>query len=256
MDKSIVAVVMAGGLGKRMESSIPKILHKIGGISMINHILFKLNALRNVINLEKVIIVVGKFEKEIREAIEECIYELNIIYVIQQEPLGTGHAIQCCREELLKYPSSDVLVLSGDVPFLSSCTMLNLLKIQSSVKIITTKLSIPDGYGRVIINNKLFDKIVEHKDCTTEQLPIKSVNCGIYSINSALLCKYLPYLKNENKQNEFYLTDIIEIIKSNENITVCMHEVKPENQIEIIGVNTISQLKELEILFKKNNANM
>jgi len=253
MDKSIVAVIMAGGLGKRMESNIPKVLHKIGGISMINHILLKLKVLQNIVNLEKVIIVVGKYEKQIKKDIEECIDELNVTYINQNEPLGTGHAIQCCREELLKFPNSDILILSGDVPLLSPYTMLNLLKIPNLVKFITTKLSNPDGYGRVITNNGLFDKIVEQKDCNLEQLQILTINGGIYSINSRILCKYLPYLKNENNQKEFYLTDIIELIQREEKIQIGLFEIDSENKIEIIGVNTISQLKELEALINKKN---
>jgi UDP-N-acetylglucosamine diphosphorylase/glucosamine-1-phosphate N-acetyltransferase len=253
MEKSVVAIIMAGGLGKRMESNIPKVLHKIGGISMINHILLRLKCLEDIVRLEQVLVVVGKYEKEIREDNGELKYKLNVTYINQTEPLGTGHAIQCCREELLKFPKSDVLILSGDVPFLSSCTMFNLLKNSSLVKLITTKLSNPDGYGRVITNNGAFDKIVEQKDCNEEQLEILTVNCGIYAINSRILCKHLPYIKNENKQKEFYLTDIIEIIKREENIHVGLFEVDDKNTVEIIGVNTISQLRELESLFNKKN---
>jgi len=253
MEKSVVAVIMAGGLGKRMESNIPKVLHKIGGISMINHILLRLKCLEDIVRLEKVFVVVGKYEKEIREDNRELKYKLNITYINQSEPLGTGHAVQCCREELLKFPKSDVLILSGDVPFLSSCTMMNLLKIPNLVKLITTKLSNPDGYGRVITNNGVFEKIVEQKDCNPEQLEVLNINGGIYSINSKILCKYLPYLKNENKQKEFYLTDIIEIIKREEKIQIGLFELQDKDKVEIIGVNTISQLKELESLVNKKN---
>jgi len=251
MDKSVVAIIMAGGLGKRMESNIPKVLHKISGITMINHILIKLKVLRNLVNLEKVIIVVGKYEKQIRTSIEEFIEDLDITYINQKEPLGTGHAIQCCRKELLKNPNSDVLILSGDVPLLSPYTMMNLLKIPNFVNLIVTNLTNPDGYGRVVTKNGVFDKIVEQKDCNLEEQRISTVNCGIYSINSKLLCKYLPYLKNENKQKEFYLTDIIEIIKREENILVGVLEIEKEKIHEIIGVNTRSQLLELEALVKK-----
>jgi len=256
MDKSVVVIVMAGGLGKRMESNIPKVLHKIEGISMINHILLKIKVLRSLVNLEKVIIVVGKYESQIREDIEKCVESgesLNIKYVNQKEPLGTGHAVQCCREELLHHLNSDVLILSGDVPLISISTMLNLLKIPNQVKLITTKLSNPEGYGRVIINRGVFDKIVEQKDCNAKELSITTINCGIYAINSMLLSKYLPYLKNENKQNEFYLTDIIEIIKREANTQIGIFEVKEENKFEIIGVNTIEQLMELNALIKKKN---
>ena len=256
MDKSVVVIVMAGGLGKRMESNIPKVLHKIEGISMINHILLKIKVLRSLVNLEKVIIVVGKYESQISEDIEKCVESdesLNIKYVNQKEPLGTGHAVQCCREELLHHLNSDVLILSGDVPLISISTMLNLLKLPNQVKLITTKLSNPEGYGRVIINRGVFDKIVEQKDCSGKELSITTINCGIYAINSMLLSKYLPYLKNENKQNEFYLTDIIEIIKREETTPIGIFEVKEENKFEIIGVNTMEQLMELNALIKKKN---
>jgi len=249
MDKSVVVIVMAGGLGKRMESNIPKVLHKIEGISMINHILRKIKVLRSLVNLEKVIIVVGKYESQIREDIEKCVESgesLNIKYVNQKEPLGTGHAVQCCREELLHHLNSDVLILSGDVPLISISTMLNLLKIPNQVKLITTKLSNPEGYGRVIINRGVFDKIVEQKDCNAKELSITTINCGIYAINSMLLSKYLPYLKNENKQNEFYLTDIIELIKNGERIKIDLYDIPEDKQIEIMGVNTIEQLTALE----------
>ena len=122
---------------------------------------------------------------------------------------------------------------------------------ENYVKLITTNLTEPDGYGRVLKKDGIFEKIVEHKDCTTEQLTITTVNCGIYAINSKLLCKYLPYLKNENNQKEFYLTDIIEIIKREENISVGVLEIEQEKIHEIIGVNTRSQLLELEALVKK-----
>ena len=251
MTNGLNIVIMAGGLGKRMNSSLPKVLHKIGGVEMINHVLLKLNVLRKIVNLEKILIVVGQYGEQIKEAVEECNFQMSISYVNQPQALGTGHAIQCCKEELLKFPYSDVLILSGDVPFLSSITMLNLLKIPNYVRLITTNMSNPDGYGRVIKLNNIFQKIVEHKDCTTEQLNINTVNCGIYAINSKLLCKYLPYLNNENNQKEYYLTDIIEIIKREESVIIGTLEVKPENKIEITGVNTIAQLKELEVLFKK-----
>lgn len=251
--KNVVVIIMAGGLGKRMNSDIPKVLHKIKGISMINHILLKLKVLQNLVNLKKIFVVVGKYEKQIKKAIEEVIEDsLNITYINQPEPLGTGHAIQCCKQELLEYNNADVLILSGDVPLLSIHTMLSLLDNRHLVKIITANLSNPDGYGRVVIKDGIFDKIVEQKDCDLTELNISNINCGIYAINSSLLCKYLSYLKNENKQKEYYLTDIIEIIKREENTCVGLFEIESHKICEIIGVNTSAQLQELENLIEKN----
>jgi bifunctional UDP-N-acetylglucosamine pyrophosphorylase/glucosamine-1-phosphate N-acetyltransferase len=121
----------------------------------------------------------------------------------------------------------------------------------SDVKLITATIEDPTGYGRIVVENNKFVKIVEQKDCDRLQLDITKVNTGIYCIKAEFLTFYLPYLKNDNKQNEYYLTDIIEIIKKRENTNVEMLDIEKEKIIEIIGVNTISQLKELEILIKK-----
>jgi len=256
-DKSVIAIIMAGGLGKRMESDIPKVLHKINNIPMINSVLLKLILLSGFVNLEKIVIVVGKYKNEIKKAIEEqidlAIIVPKMIYVVQEEALGTGHAIYCCINELKNYMESDVLILSGDVPMLTSFTMINLLDLKSKAKIITTTLDNPYGYGRILLTDNIFDRIIEQKECTNEELNIRRINGGIYAIQSKILHKYLPYIKNDNAQKEYYLTDIIEIIKNEEKIEIDMLEIDKKNAIEIIGVNTIRQLKELEMLINKKN---
>ena len=155
------------------------------------------------------------------------------------------------KNELVEYPNSDVLILSGDVPLLSTYTMQNLLNMKSDVKLIITKMDDPTGYGRIVINKGIFEKIVEQKDCSKQELEIVEINGGIYCIKSNLLCKYLSYLRNDNNQCEYYLTDIIEIIKIHEKIDVDMLEIENEKKYEIIGVNTAQQLLELEELIKK-----
>ena len=109
----------------------------------------------------------------------------------------------------------------------------------------------PTGYGRIVINNGIFKKIIEQKDCSKQELEIVEINGGIYCIKSNLICKYLSYLRNDNNQCEYYLTDIIEIIKIHEKIDVDMLEIENEKKYEIIGVNTAQQLLELEELIKK-----
>ena len=251
MNKSIVAIIMAGGLGKRMESNTPKVLHKVGKIPIINHILLNLKTISTSINLEKIIIVVGKYKDQIKDTIEELVDLPKIVYVMQEVPQGTGHAIMCCKNELVEHPHSNVLILSGDVPLLSTYTMKNLLSMKSDVKLIITKMDDPTGYGRIVINDGIFEKIVEQKDCSKQELEIVEINGGIYCIKSNLICKYLSYLRNDNNQCEYYLTDIIEIIKIHEKIDVDMLEIENEKKYEIIGVNTAQQLLELEELIKK-----
>jgi len=257
-DKSVVAIIMAGGLGKRMESDIPKVLHKVCDVPMINHILIKLKQLSNSVNLEKIIVVVGKYKRQIQAVINEVtnVNEYNalhnLVYVTQPEPQGTGHAIMCCKDELLKHPDSDILILSGDVPLLSINTMQSLLDVPNDIKLLVTDLKDPTGYGRIVLKDGIFDKIIEQKDCNTEESMITSVNCGIYCIKSYLLTNYLYYLKNNNKQGEYYLTDIVEIIKTHENIDVGLLEIDEKHVYEILGVNTIQQLRELEEIMRNN----
>ena len=239
-----IVVIMAGGLGKRMNSDLPKVLHKIGDKPMLLRCIQE--AL--LINPFKILILVGKYKDIIESTLKEYIdIEKNKIeFIIQSEALGTGHAIQCCRNELLKYNNYNVIILSGDTPLLTAETIQHILKDFVKVKIVTTLLENPHGYGRIIEKNGFFEKIVEEKDCILEERQIQKVNCGIYVFNSNILCNYLPFLTNKNAQNEYYLTDIVEIVKKNENIFIELYNIPIEKQIEITGVNTIEQLHELE----------
>ena len=246
MSKDVVVIVMAGGLGKRMGSNLPKVLHKLAGIPMLCHILLKLKVLANIVNIRKILIVVGKFKDVIAEELKQFHDLPDYDFVIQPEALGTGHAVQCCISELSVYHNSETLILSGDVPLIRPYTMNKILSIPSSVKIITATVKDPCGYGRIIRNGDSFERIKEHKDCNTSDLEINEINCGIYAINTAYLCKHLPHLNNNNSQNEYYLTDIIEIIKREEQIKVGTYEMPQEDQYETTGVNTLEQLKELE----------
>lgn len=255
MDKDLVTIIMAGGLGTRMESNIPKVIHKLAGIPMINHILQNLRNLEKKINLKRILIVVGKYKEQIKEAIEDSIEDsTNITYVNQLEALGTGHAIQCCISELIKYPNTNTLILSGDVPMLSTNSMFNLIDNLYKARIITTTTNNPTGYGRIIIKNGEFDRIIEHNDCNSEQLNILKVNCGVYAFNTEILCEWLPLIRNNNKKHEYYLTDIVEIIKREENTKIELYDLPTEKIIEVTGVNTVSQLNKLnELIIKLNN---
>jgi UDP-N-acetylglucosamine diphosphorylase/glucosamine-1-phosphate N-acetyltransferase len=254
-EKGLVTIIMAGGLGKRMNSDLPKVLHKIAGVPMICHILTKLkNLSSDKPSDKKVMIVVGKYRQIIEETINNFLQEKDLQFLIEKiqyidqfEPMGTGHAIQCCRSELLKYQNANVLILSGDVPLISSQLMMKMITNLNTIRIAVTRLENSTGYGRILEKDGKFDKIVEEKDCNAEQKTIQKVNCGLYAVDCNTLCRYLPYLKNNNSQNEYYLTDIIEIIKREERIdAVEMCEISKESQHEIMGVNTLQQLEELE----------
>ena len=238
-----IVVIMAGGLGKRMnidESNIlPKVLHKVKGKPMLLHVIETAIS----INPIDIYIIVGKYKDVIEKEIGNYNLSKKIKYVIQEEPLGTGHAIQCCLP-ILQNINSNVIILSGDVPLISKKTLENLINI-NNIKLMTTILDNPKGYGRIVEKDNKFVKIVEDKDCDDFEREINKINSGIYSINSELICKYVMNLKNDNKQKEYYLTDIVEIIKENENIDVEIYNVPKENQFELMGVNTIEQLNQL-----------
>ena len=238
-----IVVIMAGGLGKRMnidESNIlPKVLHKVKGKPMLLHVIETAIS----INPIDIYIIVGKYKDVIEKEIGNYNLSKKIKYVIQEEPLGTGHAIQCCLP-ILQNINSNVIILSGDVPLISKKTLENLINI-NNIKLMTTILDNPKGYGRIVEKDNKFVKIVEDKDCDDFEREINKINSGIYSINSELICKYVMNLKNDNKQKEYYLTDIVEIIKENENIDIEMYNVPKEKQFELMGVNTIEQLNQL-----------
>jgi len=259
----LIVIIMAGGLGKRMNSALPKVLHSINGEPMLVKII------KEALTLEpaQILIVVGQYHQIIKSTVEQFIPitidkttgDYNIKYVYQEVSLGTGHAIQCCRPSLQFagpnpriQPSSRVLILSGDVPLLKASTMQQMVQDMASaascpVRIMTTSLDEPTGYGRIVVDpttNK-FQEIVEEKDCSDVHREIKTINCGIYAFSNNFLCKYLPHLKNDNSQKEYYLTDLISIIRENEGIDVEMIEIPKNRQYEIMGVNTPQQLYEL-----------
>jgi UDP-N-acetylglucosamine diphosphorylase/glucosamine-1-phosphate N-acetyltransferase len=236
-----IVIIMAGGLGKRMNTNYSKVLMEVKGVPMIVRLLRTLSS----VSIDKIIIVVGKYKEQIKTVIDTFFPNTNtntiIEYVIQEEPLGTGHAIMCCKDELIKYPESQVLILSGDVPLITTETIHSLIQLQSSVNMLITELPDPTGYGRIVLHktSQEFDKIVEQKDCTEEELQISMVNGGIYCIKSVFLYNNFKFLKNNNNQSEYYLTDLIEIIKREEHVTIGLLNV---NKDEIIGVNTLEQL--------------
>jgi bifunctional UDP-N-acetylglucosamine pyrophosphorylase/glucosamine-1-phosphate N-acetyltransferase len=255
MNGDVVAVIMAGGLGKRIGKNIPKVLLEVDGIPMIIRILLNLQELNYLINIVKVIVVVGKYKDQIKEVIDKYInYIPEITYVIQEEALGTGHALMCCNQELLKHPKTDVLILSGDVPMLRVNTMRKLVEMNGEVKMITTTMVDPSGYGRIVMKDDKFLKITEHKDCNEEELEIKQINAGIYCVKQNLLCEHFQYLTNNNNQKEYYLTDLIEIIKTQTNVNIELYNIEAERIVEILGINTLDQLKELETLIKDYEA--
>ncbi len=249
----IYVVVLAGGLGKRMESSLPKVLHIVQGKPMCVHVLEK----ARMLHPKSIYLVVGKYRHIIEKTIQQYMSLEDIVFVNQDTPKGTGHALLCAKDEIIRRQSQTqqtqpekVLVLCGDVPFLSLNTMRRVAGIQNSkVALLTTMFENPHGYGRIIKNkNNFFQQIVEEKECSEEQKKIKLVNGGVYCFHLDVLSAYLPFIKNENAQNEYYLTDIFEIIKQNTMISIDMIHVTAKENYELLGINTKAQLNQVQLL--------
>ena len=245
--KENVVIIMAGGLGKRMQSTLPKVLHEILGKPMLVHVVERALEL----NPTKIYVVVGKYLPIIAETLSNYDLIKYVDFINQSVALGTGHAIQCCRDQLNN--DANVLILSGDVPLIKTDTLKKMMDELKYARIMTTTMDDPHGYGRIIENGGIFEKIVEEKDCNDEERKCQKTNAGIYAFASQMLYKYLPYISNDNAQEEYYLTDIVEIIKQHEGVSIDLYDMPVSNQIELTGVNTKEQLEELNIELKKHS---
>ena len=242
-----IIIILAGGLGKRMNSDLPKVLHLLDNKPLLVHVL------ETAINVkpDKILIVVGKYGEIIKKTLNNYLNIENFNFIDQLNPLGTGHAIQCCAKFLSMYKKSVVTILSGDVPLISSKTILNLIKEKENNDgiILINYMDNPSGYGRIKQDiNKNFVKIIEHKDCLEEELKINLVNTGIYFFTCESLLENLYKLDNNNSQKEYYLTDIFKFMNSNK-IKLFLNK----NNIETMGINTIDQLNDLEIYCKDSS---
>ncbi len=243
---NFVIVIMAAGEGKRMRSDKPKVLHEFNGKVMIVKILETISLL----NVSRVYVITGRHHDKIKEEIEKSRLRINVQYVRQREPLGTGDAIKSCLPELTNNDS--VLILNGDMPCINGEMLVRFVNDCNEAGIITVNLENPTGYGRIIMNNrKEFRGIREEKDCTDEERLIKKVNTGIYYLHAMILKTYLPKITNENRQQEYYLTDIFEKIFECEDLDVNVYTVKEEEKRYVMGVNTPEELTYLEELERR-----
>jgi len=198
---SISVVILAAGQGTRMRSAKPKVLHEISGKPMLFH------AIDAACELSDDITVVLHHQAERIQAVIEEHYK-NIRFHIQdaQQFPGTGGAMKGVAVQHAR-----TLILNGDMPLITKASLELLTAGNADINMSVIKLSDPSGYGRVIIQNKEVTEIIEQKDCTLEQLTVKTVNAGIYAVNTTLLERYIPQLDNNNAQSEYYLTDIIKM---------------------------------------------
>ena len=231
----LTVAILAAGKGTRMVSSIPKVLHKLSGKTLIQRVIYSCNEL----NPDKIFIIVGHKSEEVKDSV---IKNNKIHFIVQNPQNGTGHAVQVLSSQV-KNHKGKLIVLNGDVPLIKAETLKKLIKFHDSktadVSVITTKKKNPYGYGRVFAEDNLIVEIVEEKDCNSDQSLNLLINAGIYCFNWKSLSKIINTLKSNNKQKELYLTDTIALLKNSYSFEV-------EDNGELQGINNRVQLSVCE----------
>ena len=236
-------IILAGGDGKRMNSSKPKVCCLLGGKPLIVHII------ERAIETEPkdIFIVVGKYKKQIQTTLSKYT-SFDITYVEQPIAKGTGHALLCCLPFIIcDNDNCRYLILSGDVPLISKDLLVNLLNTNNNTIAVTYKDE-PFGLGRVSKKSEnTLDRIIEEKDCNDEEKEIKLTNCGIYTLSLSDIKQTILKIKNDNAQKEFYLPEIYHFIS--EYSKVNLYYIPKSIQYITNGVNTPEQLSELETTY-------
>ena len=240
--QSLNIVILAAGKGTRMQSLMPKVLHKLAGKALLQHVIDAAKQL----NPSKIIVVYGYGGN----AVPEAFAHENIVWVEQKEQLGTGHAVQQAAPHLDQ--DATTLILLGDVPLLSRTSCETLLNKTKALGLLTVNKANPTGYGRIVRNAQTsIEAIVEHKDATEQQRQITEVNTGIIAANNQHLKAWLAQLSNNNAQGEYYLTDIVALAVKDGH-QVAAEVTNDESSVE--GVNSKADLSGLERVYQMRYA--
>ena len=236
-------IVLAAGLGKRMRSDLPKVLHRVAGRPLLAHVLAAAQAL----SPRKVVVVHGHGAEKVRAAFKDA----SIEWVLQREQLGTGHAVQQALPAL--GADADVLILYGDVPLVQPATLRRLAEAPGEgIALLTAELADPSGYGRVVRDSSgRVARVVEQKDASAGELAIREVNAGFMALGGRRLAAWLGTLENRNAQKEYYLTDLIGMAAAER---VPVSAVKVDDAWEVAGVNSKADLAALERVAQQQQA--
>ncbi|MDA8962195.1 bifunctional UDP-N-acetylglucosamine diphosphorylase/glucosamine-1-phosphate N-acetyltransferase GlmU [Congregibacter sp.] len=233
-------IILAAGQGTRMRSALPKVLHPLAKRPLLAHVLDSARALMPV----RIHVVIGHGSEKVREALADQ----DIVWVMQEEQLGTGHAVLCAMPGV--DADSTVLVLYGDVPLLRPTTLQDL--VDNAPALLTTELDDPDGYGRVLRDNgDQLQGVVEHKDATEEQRAVNEINTGVLAYPATLLADYLPRVGNANAQSEYYLPDVLSMAVNEGH---CVAALRANEPSEVMGINDRVQLAEAETVYRRRAA--
>lgn len=238
LSRPLYVAILAAGKSKRMNSTKSKVLHEICGKPLLFYPIHGAKALQP----RGIFVIIGGPSKD---AVREAFQDSGVTFVEQHEPLGTGHAVlQLKEQEVLTDLDSDLLVLPGDAPLIRPETLQALYQHHKErgaiATVMTAELPDPTGYGRVIrsIGDRVM-MIVEEADAFPEEKEIREVNSGIYVFDTEALFRWLPEVRPDNRQGEYYLTDVIEILQRR---VGGVYAYKAEDWREVLGVNTREQL--------------
>jgi bifunctional UDP-N-acetylglucosamine pyrophosphorylase / glucosamine-1-phosphate N-acetyltransferase len=236
------AVILAAGKGTRMKSDLPKVVHTVNGKPMVE---YAIEAAKGA-GADEVCLVVGYKSELVKESVTS-----KVQYAIQEEQLGTGHAVKCAKDFI--GTEGETLILFGDTPLITGATLKKLVEFhrqhENKVTVLSAMVDNPTGYGRIIrLEDGSFLKSVEHKDANKTELLSKEVNSGMYVFDARELAEALNRLTTNNAQGEYYLPDTLTIIK-NKGLRVDAYVL--EHAVEMTGVNDQEQLKEVERIITK-----
>ena len=241
----LVVVILAAGKGTRMKSSLPKVMHQLSFRPMLYLVLDQVIKLAP----QQIIIVCSQHLLSYQQQIIAEFSHLPLVFVLQEQQLGTSHAVKSALPELAKQQAKQVLVLYADTPLITNDTLLKMQNSLSSVSLVVLSFvqNNPHQYGRLITQQEKVLQIIEHKDCNLEQQQISLCNSGVMAIDGELLPRLLAEVTNHNKAGEYYLTDLIFI--ANQHNLICHH--LPVAKEEVLGVNSQVELAMVEKIHQK-----
>jgi bifunctional UDP-N-acetylglucosamine pyrophosphorylase/glucosamine-1-phosphate N-acetyltransferase len=245
-------VILAAGLGTRMRSKQAKVLHRAGGLSLVEHVV---QAASSVTPRDRIVVVTGHQA----DTVEALLELMGVRFARQVQQKGTGDAVVCAREQLQQADpklNGLLLVLYGDTPLLSAATLKQLRETQAesdaAATLITTTLDDPTGYGRVILDEAgNVTRIVEHRDANAEHLQVRVINSGIYCFQAKMLWKHIGEIRPNSASGELYLTDMAEILNRHGQRVQAQH-VKDSS--ELLGINTRIDLAEADRILRARKA--
>ena len=249
MSSELHALILAAGKGTRMKSELPKVVHPILGRPMVSYVI---DAVKEV-GCDKTILVTG-YKSDVVKAALKGLYKEPLAYAEQTEQLGTGHAVQCYAKDVKETDRpNDLLVVCGDTPLISIETLNKMVEMHKSQKpaitMMTLMITEPGKYGRILRGKDgNVAAIREAKDCTEEELKIKEINLGVYLFDSKFLFDNVFKLQPNNKQKEYYITDLIEMAaQQNKKVIACIEK----DESSTLGINSRQHLSDVSTILQK-----